>query len=67
VERFAVNLFDSQESNLKPRAELDFDWNKVQAAADARPQPRAGWKILLLVALFVLLIEWYIYNRRVYL
>lgn len=67
VERFAVNLFDSQESNLKPRAELDFDWNKVPAATDARPQPRAGWKVLLLAALFVLLIEWYIYNRRVYL
>ena len=67
VERFAVNLFDSQESNLKPRPELDFDWNKVQATADTRPQPRAGWKILLLLALFVLLIEWYIYNRRVYL
>ena len=67
VERFAVNLFDSQESNLKPRAELDFEWNKVQATADTRPQPRAGWKILLLAALFVLLFEWYIYNRRVYL
>src|SRR5690606_2724530 len=49
VERFAVNLFDSQESNLKPRPELDFDWNKVQATADTRPQPRAGWKILLLL------------------
>ncbi len=67
VERFAVNLFDSQESRLVPRQELDFDWNKVRATADTRPQPWAGWKILLLLALLVLLIEWYIYNRRVYL
>ncbi len=67
VERFAVNLFDSQESNLKPRAELDFEWNKIQAETGARPQPREGWKNLLMLALVVLLFEWYIYNRRVYL
>ncbi len=67
VERFAVNLFDSQESNLKPRAELDFEWNKIRAETDTRPQPRDGWKNLLFLALLVLLIEWYIYNRRVYL
>jgi hypothetical protein len=31
------------------------------------PVRREAWKFLLLAALGVLILEWYIYNRRVYL
>lgn len=68
VFRFAVNLFDSQESNILPRPEIQLTkGTRVQAEPAAEPARRETWKYLLLLALIVLLIEWYIYNRRVYL
>ena len=41
----------------------------VEVKAETRWEParRETWKFLLVVALGVLLFEWYIYNRRVYL
>jgi hypothetical protein len=65
VRQFAVNLFDSQESNIRPR---DFaighvDVKKEQAWEAKR---REGWKRLLLAAIGVLAAEWCVYNRRVY-
>jgi len=64
VRQFAVNLFDSQESNIRPR---DFaighvDVKKEQAWEAKR---REGWKWLLLAAIGVLVAEWCVYNRRV--
>jgi len=67
VARFAVNLFDSRESNLMPAREIDFDWVKVEGETNFQTQRKEYWKWLLLLALLVLLFEWYIYNRRVYL
>jgi len=66
-ERFAVNLFDRQESSIAPSPTIEF--GNVQLAGqtgweDAR---REIWKWLLMAALVILLVEWYIYNRRVYL
>jgi hypothetical protein len=65
--RFAVNLFDAQESDLRPAPHIDFQWEKVNAEANFQPERREYWKWLILLALLVLLFEWYIYNRRVYL
>jgi hypothetical protein len=67
VGRFAVNLFDAQESDLRPVEKIDFEWNQVQAEAAFQPERKETWKWLLLLALVVLVFEWYIYNRRVYL
>jgi hypothetical protein len=67
VGRFAVNLFDSRESDLRPVDKIDFEWNKVEAEAAFQPERKETWKWLLLLALGVLIFEWYIYNRRVYL
>jgi hypothetical protein len=67
VGRFAVNLFDAQESNLKPAPHIDFKWETVEAATNFQPERKEYWKWILFLALLVLLFEWYIYNRRVYL
>lgn len=76
--RFAVNLFDREESDirLRPRAEgeggldevasLSIGYDDVAAESPASPMRKELWTGLLLAALAVLVLEWYIYNRRVY-
>jgi hypothetical protein len=79
IERFAVNLFDRQESDVRVRPSQD-ESGATLAAADIRignvdveatvgrtPSRTEAWKIVLTCALVVLVIEWWVYNRRVYL
>jgi hypothetical protein len=78
IERFAVNLFDRQESDVRVRPREGDDGKTLQAA-DIRighvdveavgqsPAREELWKVVLFGALAVLVFEWYIYNRRVYL
>jgi len=72
-QHFAVNLFDSRESDLVPREVLDIPYVDEETqqvgirAAGYEPSRRELWKVLLLLGLSVLLFEWYVYNRRVYL
>lgn len=63
---FAVNLFNPLESNLPPRQELKIGDTQVAGKAEREPARYDAWKLVLMAALAVLLIEWYIYNRRVY-
>ncbi len=64
---FPVNLLDSEESNIEPRATIRIGALAVVAGQQQeRSQPREVWKWLVLLGLGVLLTEWYIYNRRVY-
>lgn len=63
--QFAVNLLDADESNLQPRPGVRIGAETVVAGAPDR-QPRELWKWLVLSALAVVLIEWYVYNQRVY-
>ncbi|MGE0610139.1 MAG: VWA domain-containing protein [Pirellulales bacterium] len=67
INRFAVNLFDPGESQIKPRPRLPVGGSDVQASAGYEPARREVWKALVLAGLAVLLLEWYIYNRRIYL
>jgi hypothetical protein len=76
--RFAVNLFDRQESDVRLRARQDdrrgvrtvesvsIGYVDVAAQSPATPMRKELWTGLLLAALVVLVLEWYIYNRRVY-
>jgi hypothetical protein len=76
--RFAVNLFDRDESDVRLRARQDGEkgiqtveslmigYNPVEAQSPATPVRKELWTWLLMAALAVLVIEWYIYNRRVY-
>ncbi|MBM97583.1 MAG: hypothetical protein CMJ77_00530 [Planctomycetaceae bacterium] len=65
-QRFSVNLFDTIESDILPRNELNTGSEMVPPAQSWETTRREAWKWLLVAALIVLLIEWYIYNRRVY-
>ena len=79
IERFAVNLFDRAESDIAVRptqdpesstlrpADIRIGHVDIAATTDRAPARQEAWKIVLACALFVLLLEWYIYNRRVYL
>ena len=66
TQRFSVNLFDAVESNIVPRDAIETEYDKVQAEVGFETTRREGYRWLLLLAFFVLLFEWYIYNRRVY-
>ncbi len=66
--RFPVNLFSSSESNIasRPDRTIQVGYVDVEGQVDWEPARRELWKPILLVALGVLLFEWYIYNRRIY-
>jgi hypothetical protein len=66
-QQFAVNLFDSRESDLTPAEQIDIGHEEVKAKGGKQAARQELWKWLLLGAIGVLLFEWYIYNRRVYL
>ena len=65
--RFAVNLFDARESDIRPRAEdeLTIGYFEVPGEEGWEPTRREVWKWLLMAGLSVVALEWYIYCRRV--
>jgi len=77
---FAVNLFDPRESDIAPRGLVPEDasaaeaerlsvrigYERLQGTRERAPDRKEWWWALALAALGVLLVEWYIYNRRVY-
>ena len=77
---FAVNLFDARESDLAPRGlvpegapesmaesyKIKIGYNPVTGTQKPATVQKDIWWWLALGALGVLLVEWYIYNRRVY-
>lgn len=69
TQRFTVNLFDPLESDIRPREEntIRIGYVDVKGETAFEPSRFETWKYLLLLALGVLVFEWYIYNRRVYL
>lgn len=62
---FAVNLLDPQESSIEPRTRFKVGTDDIDAGQE-RSQPRDLWKWIVLAALGLLLVEWYVYNRRVH-
>jgi hypothetical protein len=66
---FAANLASAEESDMGPaeKIELVNDRDKeVKAEGQAEEARRELWKIFVLVAFGVLMLEWWVYNRRVY-
>ena len=62
--RFAVNLFDPLESDLAVVKEVKIG-NATVVADAPRQQARDLWKFPVLVGLLALVLEWWVYNRRV--
>ena len=63
---FAVNLLDSLESNLQVREELNLGYEKIEATISSIPARKEFWTWIVLLVLAIITIEWYIYNRRVF-
>jgi von Willebrand factor type A domain/Aerotolerance regulator N-terminal len=65
--RFAVNLFptlDHDESDIAVTTEIKIGAETVKSD-EVKKQPHDLWKYAILIGLLVLLLEWWIYNRRV--
>ena len=66
LQLFTVNLFSEQESNIKSAAEVQIGSQAVAAQEAQSEIVRVEyWRWLLGLALVVLSVEWYLYNRRV--
>ncbi|MHC5541833.1 vWA domain-containing protein, partial [Singulisphaera rosea] len=79
---FAVNQFDSRESDLATRGlvpegidpnssqaeayKIKIGYSPVAGIGKTRPSRKDWWKPLAMLALGVVLLEWYIFNKRVY-
>ena len=63
---FAVNLLDSLESNLEVREELNLGYEKIEATITSIPARKEFWTWIVLLVLLIITIEWYIYNRRIF-
>jgi hypothetical protein len=76
--RFAVNLLDPNESDIRLRVNsvgedglrvvdsISVGYVDIAAQTQTVASRHELWKWLLLAALVVLVIEWYIFNRRIY-
>jgi hypothetical protein len=66
VKKFAVNLMDVAESRLAVSEKLEIGFEEIQGTEGRVPARNEYWTWLALVALAILLIEWLVYNRRVF-
>ncbi|MBI2807118.1 MAG: VWA domain-containing protein [Planctomycetes bacterium] len=64
VRGLAVNLLDANESNLTPRVSFRIGNEQISRGAE-KSQTREIWKWILLLALLLLGVEWFIYHRRI--
>jgi len=64
-DRFAVNLEDAAESDIAPRGNLKIGSVPVPQVSGIRTATPEIWRWFVGAALLIVLLEWYIYNRRV--
>ncbi|MCB9456356.1 MAG: VWA domain-containing protein [Anaerolineaceae bacterium] len=61
---FTVNLFALNESDITPRSEIRLSGATIAATGREEVGQREIWPWVVLAALLVLLIEWYVYHQR---
>ncbi len=66
-EHFGVNLLDATESNTLPVTQPPGNVGEAVAASGGKSRLELWWWIVACVALPLLMIEWYVYTRRVHL
>ena len=64
-DHFVVNLFDPNESKTEPRSEMEIGFERIQTASVTKPVRQELWRLFLLLAIAVLILEWFVYRRRV--
>jgi len=67
LDTYVVNLCDSAESDITARESVPWGSQRVVAVTKALKENREIWPWLALGGLALLVAEWYVYNRRVYL
>jgi hypothetical protein len=63
---FAVNLFNRSESRVEPVGVLTIGTEAVAAQAAAVEVNEPAWQYFLLAVLVLLMLEWVVYNQRVF-
>ncbi len=63
---FGVSLVNAAESDIAPRAALNLPGGEVKSAAAGARANREVWRWFVLAALAIVLIEWLVYHRRVW-
>lgn len=63
---FAINLFSESESDVAPVKEITLGATSVEAEAGTVAINKPAWMYFLLGVLLFLLLEWVIYNQRVF-
>lgn len=66
-QKFVINLFDQRESDIWPEREVNIQHDVIEAKVVRQSTRQEYWKWILLAAIGLLVFEWYVYNRRVYL
>jgi hypothetical protein len=61
---FCVALLDADESNIKPRDELQLGKNSVVSATTLHRANMELWRTIVTLALAVLMFEWWYYHKR---
>ncbi len=64
TDRFTTNLMSVRESRIAPRSALSLSETQVEATQASLVGRQEIWRYILLFALFVLLVEWVVWNRR---
>jgi hypothetical protein len=62
----AANLGSAEESDVAPAPTINLEALALTAEAKAEDARRELWKVFALIAFCVLMLEWWVYNRRVY-
>jgi Ca-activated chloride channel homolog len=64
-QEFAVNLLSRDESAIMPKDKIQFGRRPVLAGSGTVRTAREVWRWLLLLALLVLGLEWWVYHKRI--
>ncbi len=66
VESFCVNLFSARESDLAVADSIKMGYEKVTATSSTIQARKETWRWILLLGLGLLVIEWIVFNRRIF-
>ena len=66
VEKFCVNLFSARESDLAVASEINTGGEKIAASSTTIRARQETWRWLLLLGLALLMFEWVVFNKRVF-
>jgi len=66
IMRYAVNLASPEESDIRPRGNLDVGNSRIAASDEPLRHNVEIWKPLAIAGLFLLGLEWWVYTRKVW-